>query len=357
MAPAHPRSGASWLRSSWLRPFNDLEAIDDWLGLLNPAWSLTTIRARIVAIDQEADDVLTFRLAPNRRWPGFQAGQHVAVQMELDGVRHHRTFSLSSAPGDRTLAITVKRQGRVTHAMHERLRVGGVLTLSPPSGSFVLPTLVPARLVFLAAGTGITPMMSMLRHLAARGHRNPVTLVFVGRDARQRLFASDLVSIAERLPQFRLHVHYTSAEGRPQAADVVRLVPDIGDTDTFLCGPPTFMDELRAHPALSGLGARLRTEHFGPVWPPPEPGNTGHRVQAARSGRTFAASGGPLLVDAEVAGMAPKHGCRVGVCQTCKVRKRLGTVVDLRTGQVSAEPDELIALCVSAACSDLVIDL
>src|SRR5688572_23655241 len=90
---------ASWLRSPWLRPFNDLAAVDDWLGLLNPMWSLTEIRARVVEIRDETPDTKTFVLAPNRRWPGFTAGQHVTVTLELDGVRRQRTFSLSSAPG------------------------------------------------------------------------------------------------------------------------------------------------------------------------------------------------------------------------------------------------------------------
>jgi ferredoxin-NADP reductase len=342
------------LRSTWLRPLNDLDAIDDWLGLLNPAWSIGRIRARIATIDQETPDTCTFRLIPNWRWPGFEAGQHVVVEVELDGVRHHRTFSLSSAPWEATLALTVKRQGRVTRAMHERLRAGDVLTLSPPAGTFVLPQHLPGQLVFVAAGTGITPMRSMLWDLAGRDYKGAITLVHVCRDPRQQLFAWELVALAQRLPGLRLHVHDTSTDGRPSADELVRSFPALASADTFLCGPPAFMDELRTHPALAGLGARLRMEHFGaPLSSRPGEG----LICAARSGVSFAASGGPILIDAEAAGLAPKHGCRVGVCQTCKVRKLSGSVEDLRTGRISDRPDELISICVSAARGELVLDL
>src|SRR5689334_13569058 len=111
----------------WLHPFNDVVAIDDLLASLHPTWALGTIKARVLRIEDETADTKTFVLGANRRWPGFRAGQHVGVVVEIDGVRHERRYSLSSAPArGRTIAITVKRQpeGLVSGWLHDRLAVG-----------------------------------------------------------------------------------------------------------------------------------------------------------------------------------------------------------------------------------------
>ena len=95
----------------WLRPFNDVAAIDDLLTQVHATWSLARIKARVLAVVDETADTKTFVLRPNRNWPGFRAGQHVGVEIEIDGVRHQRRYSLSSAPSARrVIAITVKRQ-------------------------------------------------------------------------------------------------------------------------------------------------------------------------------------------------------------------------------------------------------
>lgn len=121
------------LRSPWLHPLNDSEAIDDLLAMANPRWSLTQVRAEVVAREAQTADTASFWLRPNWLWTGFRAGQHVTLTVEIEGVRHQRVYSLSSDPAQpRLLRLTVKRQpeGRVSNWLHTRLRVGDVIAFT-----------------------------------------------------------------------------------------------------------------------------------------------------------------------------------------------------------------------------------
>lgn len=362
---------------SWLQPLNDVAALDDLLQLVQPTWSLRRVRARVVRVIAESPDTATFVLRANRHWRGFSAGQHVALEVEIDGVRTVRTYSLSSAPqGGRTLALTVKQQegGKVSSWLHRNLRVGQVVTLSQASGRFTLPAEPSGRrLLFLSAGSGITPVMSMVRDLAARGLLDgdatsaDVSFVHACRTPQEALFARELEQLASRSPGLRVHHHHTATSGRLSFDALARLVPDYAQRETFLCGPSGFMELFEQAWAQQGLSERLHTEHFGPV----RAGGRGARlskgttaleapvaVRACRSGVTFTSGGTEsLLTEAEKAGLSPRAGCRIGICHTCKRRKVSGTVENLLTGEVSSEPDQAIQLCVSAARSALELDL
>lgn len=179
----------------WLRPFNDVAAIDDLLAQLHPTWSLGRIKARVLEVAAETPDTKTFVLRANRNWPGFRPGQHVGVEVEIGGVRHQRRYSLSAAPAvDRVVAITVKRQpgGTVSNWLHDRLQIGDALTLAPPAGSFALPEPLPAGLLMLSAGSGITPLMSMLRTLVRAAAPLDLDFVHVTRRAQDAIFAAEL---------------------------------------------------------------------------------------------------------------------------------------------------------------------
>ena len=350
-------SAATLLGSPWLHPLNDVAAINDWLSVLRPTWSLTERRARIEAVRPETPDTATFELAPNWRWKGFRAGQHVLVELEVAGVRHQRVFTLSSAPSDGVLSITVKKQGLVTGAMHSGLTAGDVVTLSQPFGDFVLPDPLPERLVLIGAGTGMTPIRSMLRELAARGGSCLVQLVQVFSEGRGRLFGAELDTLAHAHPALTVHAWNTDARGRPTASNLVDLVGGLDAAEVFVCGPTAFSEALTQHCSFRHLGKRLHTEHFSPPVLAATVGDGPFEVRAERSGHTFASTADTLLVSAEAAGLRPQHGCRMGVCQGCKVRKTFGVTEDLRTGVTSSTPGELVSLCVTAARSDLILDL
>jgi ferredoxin-NADP reductase len=354
------------LRNPWLRPINDPVAIDDLLRQINPLWSLVEVRARVVDVIDEARDVRSFVLQPNRLWPGFRAGQHVAVEVEIGGVRCHRSYSLSSAPDDaNTVTITVKRQpkGRVSGWLHEQVRIGDVLTLSRPAGDFVLPDdMDRTPLLMLSAGSGITPVMSMLRALRVPMPEADVIFVHCCHDKDDAIFGDELRELAQTWPTLRLVHWYTAQAGRLDEAALQQLVPDRAQRQTLLCGPDGFMSWIENLWRKEGLLDRLRTESFTGVRRRPRPDSAADQraieVRCATAQRSFAGTGEQsLLVEAEAAGLSPPHGCRAGICRTCMCRKKSGVVENLLTGRVSAEPDEWIQLCVSAARSDVELDL
>ena len=350
------------MASSWLRPLNDTDALDGLLALANPLWSVRARRAEVVRVIDETPDTRTFVLRPNWRWDGFFAGQHVCLEVEIEGVRHQRTYSLSSRPGEPTIAVTVKRQpgGRVSSFLHDAVRPGHVLGLSQASGRFVVADPPPARLLMLSAGSGITPIMSILRDLHARRLPTDVVLVHSCRTPQDAIFRHELAERARDSPALRLEFVFTAETGRLDRERLVRLVPDWAERTSLLCGPAPFMDVVRGIWREAGVESRLCCESFaGPIAAraPGEAPATAS-VTCARSEAVFqAVRDRPLLVEAERAGLRPRHGCRMGICHTCLCRKVSGTVENLVTGAVSSEPNTMIQLCVSAARSDLTLAL
>lgn len=350
------------LSNPWLKPLNDLDAVEDLVGRFDTTWSLTRIKARVVAAVRETAEVRTLVLRPNRLWPGHVAGQHVTVEAEVAGRRVCRTFSISTPPrADGTVAITVKRRpaGKLSVWWNERAAVGDVLTLGAPAGDFVLPERQQRRIVMLSAGSGITPVMALLRDLAGRVPETRVLFVHCARSREEVIFRDELEQMAARRRHFASRLHLTGAEGRLDAAALTTLARTAGRDLTFLCGPPGFIDAACAAWREAGNEDRVLTERFGlPAAIVAGDGGAPHRVRAERSAVSFAAgSGRPLLAEAEAAGLAPAYGCRMGICHTCVCRKVSGVVEDLRTGRLSEGPDEIIQLCVSAARSPLTLDI
>ncbi len=359
VSPGQPGVLRRMLRSEQLRPFNDPQGLDALLGAVNPTWSVRQIRARVVAVIAETADTRTFVLRPNRHWRGFRAGQHVAVEVEIDGVRHHRCYSLSSAP-QRTglISLTVKRQpaSRVASWLHEHGKPGLVLALSAAAGQFGLPESTPARLLLISAGSGITPVMSVLRALHQRGYTGHIVFLHTCRTEQDLIFGAELNALAREWPSLSLRIHHSAVAGRLDATELARRVPDALERTTLLCGPSPFMEWVRALYAAGDASARLHCEDFrGRVLPRTRnAGDPPLEIRCVQTERSFTAAGAQaLLVEAEAAGLTPRHGCRMGICRTCQCRKRSGSVENLLTGQICSEPDQLIQLCISAARSDL----
>lgn len=339
-----------------------------WSGALAPTWSPREILARVVDVVQETRDTRTFVLAPNRNWRRHRAGQHTMLEVERNGARVRRCYSLSSPPGERHVAITVKRvpDGRVSGFLHESLRVGDIVRLSPPAGEFVLPEERRPELLFVSGGSGITPVMSMLRDLDRRDAVEDVVFVHYARSKRDVIFGAELERLALRHPGLRVFLFVDDApRGGFDEARLRAAVPDFAERATFLCGPPGLMERVERMWNAAGASQRLQRERFT------APRN--HRpplslvaaadapkvaVTLARSGRTVAvAAGAPLLDALEQAGERPPYGCRIGICHTCKCTKRSGTVENLRTGAVSDAADEEIQLCLSIPRSDVELGL
>jgi stearoyl-CoA 9-desaturase NADPH oxidoreductase len=352
----------AFLRSPLLNPLNDVEAINDFLALANPLWSLDRIRARLVEVVAETADTKTFVFAANRLWAGHRAGQHVVIEIEINGRRYHRTFTVASAPSrDARFCLTIKRtaQGPVSRWLHESARVGDVITVSAAGGDFVLPQDPSEFLLMISAGSGITPVMSMLRELHAHNYAGNLVSLHVCRTRQDEIFGTELRRLASEWPALELKIVHDSETGYLDAGKLKRLVPDYAQRQTYLCGPPPFMQMVRELWASEGLDEQLSFEYFG--LPPAKTSATGElqvEVSCARSDTRFETQGTqPLLAEVEAAGLSPAFGCRIGICKTCQCRKRSGTVENLLTGEISSEPNQVIQLCISAARSNVELDL
>lgn len=341
------------LRSPLLAPLNQADAWSRLAGAVNPAWSLVESRARVVGVVDEAPGMLSLWLKPNRRFGGFQPGQHALLELDINGARQGRCFSFSSAPrADGLVRITIKRKqnGPVSGAAHA-LRPGQVVLLGRAQGAFA-PRTDHQPLLLLAAGSGMTPMMSLLEAMADAGSRRDVVLVQSASTSAELLFAPALDELAARLPGLRREPHVSGDSGRLDAAAIAARVPDWALRETLLCGPDGFMAMVEAMHAQAGLIGQLTSESFGRRAAPVLPGADFHAVSL--SGASFdVASGQSLLEGAEMAGLQPRFGCRRGICRSCQCRKLAGTVLNQLTGQVSGPGEELIQLCISTPQSAL----
>lgn len=342
-------------------------APDDYLGLIDPLLSARHPAGRVVTVRPECAGAATLEIRPGRGWAGHRAGQYLPVGVEIDGVRHWRTYSITSppeAPG-RALTITVKEEpgGRVSPHLVHRTRPGAVLRLGPAQGEFTLPEdPLPPRMLMVTAGSGITPVAGMLRALAGRrfpGTAPDVVLLHSAPGPDEFLFRAELAGLAARLPWLSVHARYTRTAGRLVPEHMGVLCPDWYDRETWACGPDGLLDALERHWAAAGAGERLRVERFRPA-PVLSPGvgTTGGRVRFEHSGVEVEASAAvPLLESGEAAGVAMPYGCRRGICFGCLVPLVHGRVRDLRTGELHGEPGELIQTCVNAAAGPLALAL
>lgn len=351
------------LRSRALEALTSPHGVDRYLELVNPMWAAREVRARIVDIHREVDvpghpPVATITLQPTSTWQGHRAGQHVQLGVEVDGARRTtRVFTVSSPDskaGDRfTITMRANPDGVVSRYLVERATVGTMVHLSQAQGEFVLPDHVPDHIVFISGGSGITPLMSMLRSLQLRTHRGRITFLHYAQSPEHQIFAAELEEI--RRSGYGIDVHLLHPElGDPalSPAYLELLVPGYRDVPTWACGPAPLINAVHAAYADSEA---LRVEYFKP--PTVSNGTVEGDISFTRSGATAANSGATLLEQAEAAGLTPQFGCRMGICFSCTATKKEGTVRNVLTGETSSLPDEDIRICVSSPEGDCAVDL
>ncbi|TDB93438.1 ferredoxin reductase [Micromonospora fluostatini] len=323
---------------------------EDYLDLIDPLRSGAALRGRILAVTPQTRDAATLTIRPGRGWRGHTPGQYVRLGVDVDGVRQWRAYSVTSVPGrDQPITVTVKAipDGVVSTHLVRRIRPGTVVQLDQAQGDFVLPRPVPRRILFVTAGSGITPVMAMLR---AGAHRDAdVVLVHSAPTAADVIFGAELRDLAAQ-GAFRLVERHTDAAGPLTADQLAALVPDHLDRRTWACGPLGLLDAVEAHWAAHDRADLLHTERFRPTVVAP---GEGGEVTLTRTAVTVPADGAtPILDAAEAAGVLMPSGCRMGICYGCVLPLRQGAVRDLRTGAVTtAAPGDgvLIQTCVSAA--------
>jgi ferredoxin-NADP reductase len=329
----------------------------DYLDLVAPLRAGAALRARVLDVVPETPDAVTLILQPGRDWAGHAAGQYVRVGIDVDGVRHWRAYSLTCPPArDGQIRITVKAipDGKVSSYIVRRLRAGTLIQLDQATGDFVLgahrgPTL------FVTAGSGITPVMGMLR--AHLHELDDVVLVHSAPTGRDVVFGTELRRLHAQ-GRLRLVERHTDRHGKLAPSDLEDLVPDWRERHTWGCGPTAMLDDLEAHWAGGGVAHRLHVERFRPAVVATGEGGT---VTFTRSGTTVEADGATPLLDAgEDAGVLMPSGCRMGICFGCVAGLREGAVRDLRTGDLTvAVPEDGVRIqtCVSAAAGPCDIDL
>jgi ferredoxin-NADP reductase len=335
---------------------------DDYLGYVKPLWCTREPRGRVEAVIPETADSATVWIRPALDWVEHRPGQYVRVGVTVDGVRHWRTYSLTSVPGrrDGRIAITVKivPGGVVSTHLARHTAAGSIVRLAPPAGEYVLPDPVPSRLLFVTAGSGITPVMGMVRELVARGALPWVVLVHVAPRADEVIFGAELRRLARRHREFELREHHDALDGRLDPSMLDALCPDWRERPTWACGPSGLLDALTDHWAAHGDAEQLHLERFRPVVAAAGVTGNGGRVRFSRSGREIKADAAtPLLVAGETAGALLPSGCRMGICRTCVGRLRAGAVRDLRTGELHETEGQLVRTCVSAAAGPVEIEL
>lgn len=339
--------------------------VDSYLEQLDPLLVNDECRAQVVGIDHGTEESVTLTLRPNRAWRGFRAGQFVQVAVEIDGVRHQRCYSPACAEGrGATIEITTKRhpEGLVSNFLVDQATPGMVVGLSPADGDFQLPQPRPESILLIGGGSGITPLMAILRTLFSEGYGGPIALLYYAPDPDRAIYQSQLEHLAAEHPNFNLIRSYTRAPGAGEVdghfspTHLPESDPSFTEAETFACGPPALLDAVRGTWA-NGLEQRLHVESFVPPTFVPVGAPGEGAIRFADSGVEVENSGAPLLEQAEAAGLRPAYGCRMGICHTCTCRKVAGTHKNLVTGEVSSAPDEEIQLCVSAALGDLTVEL
>jgi ferredoxin-NADP reductase len=323
--------------------------VDRYTELVDPMWT-SEVRATVVRVRRSPRSV-TMWLQTNHPVP-FRAGQYLTVTFEIDGRRHTRCYSPANAEGGLLIELTVALHdgGVVSQHLHRNARMGMTVALSGPAGDFTLPDQRPRRLVLIAGGSGITPVMSMIRTLQESGFTGEVAVLYYARTLADAAYRKQLALLPDvrvlhgctRSPGGDLDGHFTEQH----------LAAAMTDPDAvYVCGPHALIEAVRnVHPAAVA-------ESFAPAPLVATESPGGGRITFSTSGVDVIDDGRPLLEQAEAAGLTPLSGCRMGICHTCTRRKVHGVVRNLTTGAMSTDDDDAVQICVSVPVGDVDIDL
>ncbi|MGJ0119312.1 ferredoxin reductase [Williamsia sp. MIQD14] len=344
--------------------------VDRYLELVDPMITWSDLRAKVVEVRRPTPRAVTLVLAPTRQWTGFRAGQYIQLSTVINGVRHTRCFSPANAESGREgrveLTITAHDDGFVSKHLRDHAKVGDVVGLTPATGDFVLPEQRPRNAVFISGGSGVTPVLSMLRTLVAERHSGRMTFIHYAATPEDVAYADELIDLDRLHDTVTVHTIHTreSVDGARHSGHVsdehlTDLIPDLADAEVFVCGPAGLMDAVREFFDARGLGDRVHSEAFtapGSFAPDPDEPVSGtlrfasSRTEADNDGRT-------ILEQAEAAGLTPEFGCRMGICFSCTAPKKSGCTRNVLTGETDTESDKHIQLCISAPVGDVEIDI
>lgn len=338
----------------------------DYLDLFAPLRRGADLRARVVGVRPETRDAATLLLKPGADWAGHVPGQYIRIGVDVDGVREWRAYSLTHGPRpDGLISITVKAvaDGKVSPYLVHQTKPGTLVHLEQAAGDFVLPER-PGPLLFITAGSGVTPVIGMLRNLFPvsddgtvvvpnRSRNLDIVVVHIAPTEPDSIFLSNLQDLAAA-GAIRLVARYDDVHGVLDVDALGDLVPDLAERATYACGPGGLLDALDKHHTAKELP--LFVEQFRVAYV--EAGDGGS-VQFVNND-TFVETDGatPILDAAEAAGVLMPSGCRMGICFGCVLPMREGAVRDLRNGEVTTATGDpvMIQTCISAAAGACHLD-
>ncbi|MFT4125908.1 MAG: ferredoxin reductase [Gordonia sp. (in: high G+C Gram-positive bacteria)] len=344
--------------------------VDRYLEFIDPMLTWRDLRAKVARVDRPTPRTVRLTLTPTRQWRGHKAGQFVQLGVVIDGVRQTRCFSPANATQTRggtvELTITVPDDPFVAAFVRDHAAIGDVYTLTQAAGEFTLPAGGPVAPVFISGGSGITPVLSMLRTLVAEGFADPITFVHYARGPEDVAYGPELAAIASAHPNVDLRIIYTRgtsgagayAEGHFHPDHLDRIAGQ-DDADVFVCGPATLMDAVTDHYASAHPRARVHSEAFtiaAPIVVDPNEPITGE-VAFTASGTSAANDGRTILDQAESAGLSPASGCRMGICFSCTAVKKSGCTRNVLTGELDTESETQIQICVNAPVGNVEIEV
>jgi ferredoxin-NADP reductase len=343
-------------------------SVDHFLTQIHPMLTAEDVRARVVEVVRETGDASTVVLKPNGAWRGFTPGQHVQFGVEVDGTRKIRVFSVSSSRAAKggTFSVSVKAHpdGYVSQFLHRELQPRTIVFLSQAEGEFVLPKDVPDDLLLMSGGSGITPVMSMIRTLRDAKHQGRVTFLHYARSRDDEMFTGELDRLAGELTNARVVRVYTrkpepgqELHGRFHVDHLKHLGIDPASTLTYVCGPAGLIAGVRDTYDELGAADQLRLEYFKVPSVDLDAADATGSLTFDVADVTVDNNGATILEQAEAAGLKPEFGCRMGVCNTCAVKKNTGAVRHVVSGEVGANTDETIKICVQVPIGDVAVAL
>jgi stearoyl-CoA 9-desaturase NADPH oxidoreductase len=358
--PDVPRGRRLFLRAV-RRLFSPLQP-DDYLEMINPLWTTKELRGKVERVEQQGSEAASVLIRPGYEWPGHKPGQYVRLGVVIDGVYHWRAYSLTSdpSPEDGLISVTPKKvdTGVVSPYLVQKIQPGDLVRLGEVEGVFTLPEPLPSKMLFISAGSGITPIMSMLRSLDHHDQLGDVVVIHSARTRDQVMFLSALEDLDRRHERTRLDLRLTSDRGRLEPSDLDEVCPDWREREAFCSGPGEMLDALIEHWEDNADPDRLHFERFQPKIGGDANAGEGGEVNFLDSEKTVECDGGTSILEAgENAGLNLAYGCRIGICHTCVGTLKSGKLRDLRSGDVIEPTGQDVRICINTAEGDVELEL
>jgi len=346
-------------------------------------WSEGTTRLKVADIIEETHDCKTFRLVGEEPLLfSYKPGQFVTFILAIDGQEVRRSYSMSSSPSrPHLLEVTIKRipGGLVSNWFCDHVKLGDVLTAKGPTGKFTCFNYPSNKMLFIGAGCGITPILSMSRWIADTASNVDVKLLASFKSLSDIIFRKELEMLSARSSNFKVGITVTSGwhgtdfwtgfTGRIDNHMLNTFVTDIHERDIFLCGPESFAGNMKT--LLRDMNydmSRFHTESYGSGRSAQECSNVEkslhlkgplHKVTFTRSGKTVDTDEDVTLLElAEAHGIEIDYSCRSGTCGECEVKCK-GNVNVSPFCEIDADTKNagFIYACCATALSDLELDI